>query len=635
MQKTTADLNIKIESPLTLGMYHDKNGFRFATSLPKNNTCGIYLWKIEDIKRQNYKISLHEAVQISFTDTIRTGNVYAGSVDKFTVNEYAYCFYTDDILLSDDYGRGFLKPVICEVEHKKESVSILLAYIPETKFNWGKDIKPNISFSDSIIYGLHVKGYTKHDSSGVKNKGTFKGISEKIPYMKQLGITAVECMPVNEFITTEVPDEKDRIALYSYQEKIPNQKKNPTKLNYWGFKQGYYFSPKLSYSSSENVQVEFKSMVKKLHQNNLEIILQFYFPKGYSASIILDVLKFWVLEYHVDGFRLIGDGVPKEIIANEGIFSDTKIIFDQYHDLYENKYKSNEHLAMVDTSFTIQIRKYLKGDEDTVQEFVNHMYQRGKEINFINCVSDYQGFTLFDLVSYDRKHNEKNEENNKDGTDYNYSWNCGEEGVTKKRKVISLRKRQMKNALLMLFLAQGTPYIKAGDEFAFSQQGNNNPYCQDNEITWINWNDYKKNRKQVHFVKNLISIRKSHPILHLNKDLRVMDYLGCGYPDVSFHGEEAWRPILDHVSRQVGILYCGKYAKINKKEDQFIYIVYNMHWDEHEFAKPRLPKNKSWSKIIDTFDPNQTKKIENSNKLEKEKIKVSARSIQIYISEDI
>lgn len=635
MQKTTDGFEIKKESPLTLGMYHEKKGFRFATCMRKNNKCGIYLWKKEDIKKQDYKISLKESIQIAFPNTIRTGNIYAGSITNISIADYAYCFYVDDNLLADDYGRGFLRPVQCVVEDKKESVSILLAYVPDANFDWGNEKKPFTSFSESIIYGLHVRGYTKNETSKVKNKGTFCGITEKISYMKQLGITAIECMPVNEFITTEVPDEKDRVALYSYQEKIPNRKKDPTKINYWGFKKGYYFAPKLSYSSSENTQLEFKQMVKKLHLNNLEVILQFYFPLGYSASTILDILKFWILEYHVDGFRLIGDGIPKETIASDGFFSDTKIIFDQFHDVYENKYQSNEHIAVTDTNFMMNVRKYLKGDEDTVQEFVDHMYQKGKDVNVINFITDYQGFSLADLVSYDRKHNEKNEENNKDGTDYNYSWNCGEEGPTKKRKVIALRNKQMKNAFLMLLLAQGTPYIKAGDEFAFSQQGNNNPYCQDNEVTWIDWNDYKRNRKQISFVKDIISIRKSHPILHLNKDLRVMDYLGCGYPDVSFHGNEAWRPVLDHVSRQVGILYCGKYAKIYNKEDQFIYIVYNMHWDVHEFAQPHLPKNKIWTKVIDTSELNQIKETVVSDTSKKNKIEVKSRSIHIYISEDI
>lgn len=626
---------IKKTSPLQLGVFHEKKGFRFAVHLSTNDLCGMYLWKKEDVWKNEFVVSIKDALRISFDSSIQTGSIYAGIISNFPIDEYAYCFFIGDKLVIDDYARGFLKQVTCNIEHKKECITVLLAYTPNLKFNWANDRKPQIPFSESVIYGLHVKGYTKHTSSNVKHKGTYQGLTEKITYLKQLGITAIECMPVNEFITEEIPNEKDRIALYTYQEKIPNRRNEQTKVNYWGFKKGYYFAPKLSYANTELVQNEFKNMVKKFHKNGLEVLLQFYFPEGIRANVILDVLRFWVMEYHIDGFRIIGSDIPKTLIAGDGILADTKLIFDQYNDDFKDSQPNNEWIAITNSGYMNHVRKYLKGDEHTAQDFVNHMYQKGKKHQTINFITDYQGFSLADLVSYDRKHNEANEENNKDGTDYNFSWNCGEEGSTKKRKILALRKKQMSNALVMLLLAQGTPYIKAGDEFANTQQGNNNPYCQDNEITWIDWKNYKRNRKQVQFVKELIAMRKNHPILHVNKNLRVMDYLGCGYPDVSFHGQEAWRPILDHVSRQVGILYCGKYAHVNDREDEFIYIVYNMHWYPHEFAIPRLPKNKVWKQVIDTNGSNGKKEEFAKVSPLNEKTEVNARSIQIYVSEEI
>jgi glycogen operon protein len=634
-QSKSKEFDIKKITPLQFGVFREKKGFRFTTYLSEDNLCGMYLWKKQYVIEKKYLISLNDAIKIPFDVSIRTGAVYAGVLSDFPIDEYAYCFFVDDKLIVDEYARGLLNPVMCNIEKKQEAISILLAYTTNYKFNWGQDLHPQKLLSESIIYGLHVKGYTKHVSSNVKHKGTYQGLTEKISYIKQLGITTIECMPVNEFITEETPNEKDRIALYTYREKIPSHGKKQTKINYWGFKEGCYFAPKASYASTESVQYEFKNMVKKIHQNDLEIILQFYFPEDVRASLIIDALRFWVMEYHVDGFRIIGSNLPKKLISEDGILARTKIIFDQYqNDLIIDK-PSNKNIAITNSGYTDHVRKYLKGDEYTAQDFVNHMYQRGKDYQRINFITDYQGFSLADLVSYDRKHNEANEENNKDGTDYNFSWNCGEEGPTKKRKIQALRKKQMSNALIMLLLAQGTPYIKAGDEFANTQKGNNNPYCQDNEITWINWNLYKRNRKQVQFVKELITLRKEHPILHVNKNLRVMDYLGCGYPDVSFHGQEAWRPILDHVSRQVGILYCGKYARVNDSEDEFIYIVYNMHWYPHEFAIPRLPKGKIWKQVINTNSLGGKK--EESEKCVSigENTEVYARSIQIYISEEI
>ncbi|MBD5106223.1 MAG: alpha-amylase, partial [Lachnospiraceae bacterium] len=198
-------------------------------------------------------------------------------------------------------------------------------------------------------------------------------------------------------------------------------------------------------------------------------------------------------------------------------------------------------------------------------------------------------------VSYDKKHNEENGENNKDGSDYNYSWNCGVEGKSRKKQVLELRKKQIRNAWLMLFLAQGTPMILSGDEFLNSGEGNNNPYCQDNRINWLNWKQAETNKEMVEFVKFLIQTRKNHPILHKEEQFRIMDYISCGYPDLSYHGNMAWYPQFENYNRHLGIMLCGKYAKVKKRrDDDFFYVAYNMHWTEHEFALPKLPSGFKW-----------------------------------------
>lgn len=216
-------------------------------------------------------------------------------------------------------------------------------------------------------------------------------------------------------------------------------------------------------------------------------------------------------------------------------------------------------------------------------------------------MANTNGFTMMDMVSYDTKHNEKNGENNQDGNSYNFSWNCGVEGPTKRKKVLELRKKQLYNAFLMLFLSQGTPLLLAGDEFGNSQGGNNNAYCQDNEVSWLNWNLLKTNRDLFEFVKAVIAFRKAHPVFHMKKEPMVMDYLSCGHPDVSYHGVKAWRPEFENFRRQIGIMYCGSYGtKADGSQDDSFYVVYNMHWEPHEFDLPNPPRGQSWHLAFNT-----------------------------------
>ena len=222
--------------------------------------------------------------------------------------------------------------------------------------------------------------------------------------------------------------------------------------------------------------------------------------------------------------------------------------------------------------------------------------------SFVRYLSNHNGFRLYDAVSYDVKHNEDNGEDNRDGTDYNYSWNCGVEGPTTRRKVMALRKRQLKNAWIFAILNQGIPLIYGGDEFGQTQKGNNNAYCQDNEISWLDWRRLRKNKWLYTFVQTLLAFRKSHPMLHCEKPLRMMDYLSCGYPDFSIHGQLPWKPDMRPASRYIGHMYCGRYAHFNGAEDDFIYIAYNMHWEAAKVHLPVLPKGLVWVCEIDTAD---------------------------------
>ena len=248
----------------------------------------------------------------------------------------------------------------------------------------------------------------------------------------------------------------------------------------------------------------------------------------------------------------------------------------------------------------MDMRRFLKGDEGMLSALSYHIRHNPDHMGVINYMANVNGFTMMDMVSYNEKHNEDNGEDNQDGSDQNQSWNCGAEGPVRKKKVLSLRLRQLKNALLLLFLSQGTPLLLSGDEFGQTKQGNNNSYCQDNEISWLNWGLIRRNKDLFAFVKQVISFRKSHDLFHMVKEPRLMDYRGLGLPDLSYHGEKAWQPEFDRCSRQFGAFYCGDYSEDTEKTS--FYTAYNMHWEPHEFALPNLPKGRAWQMVFNTAE---------------------------------
>ena len=250
-----------------------------------------------------------------------------------------------------------------------------------------------------------------------------------------------------------------------------------------------------------------------------------------------------------------------------------------------------------------------------------------------NSITAQTGFTLWDLVSYDGKHNEENGERNQDGPDYNYSWNCGAEGPSRKKNIIRLRKNQVKNAYMLLLTAQGTPCLLAGDEFYNSQKGNNNAYCQDNQVGWIDWKALKKNESLFQFVKNAIAFRKEHPILHVAGEMYGVDYQTRGLPDVSLHGERAWYMNSENTSRLLGIMYCGAYAhRADGSEDASIYVAYNFHWEDRIFALPNLAGYRKWKKVIDTSAVKENGFLEQEQETYSKKLKVTPRTIVVLMA---
>lgn len=581
-------------SPFPLGAERMADGIRFSF-ITGEEECGVLLYDRAKGK---------QIAKVPFLKQDRMGNVHYKYLPDIDAAKVSYLFYAGDKIIPDAYARCFSGR---KAYGRRQEAAELKACLVTDLFDWENDTYPHIPYEDAICYCMHVRGFTKHISSDAAHRGTFPGIVEKIPYLKELGITTIELQPAYEFLEVEaeadIPSEFPAKSVEQTVEQtgVANGPGENLRLNYWGYKKGFYYAPKAGYAAGNDAVREFKEMVKALHKNGLEVVMQFYFPKT-AAVGISEILRFWVREYHVDGFHLMGEDLPITMTVKDAALADTKIWYYDFD--VSNIYEGGEppeirRLAEYQDDFLYDMRRFLKGDDNMLDRALYHMRSNPENIGRLNYLTNYYGFTLMDLVSYSRKHNEENKEANRDGIDQNESWNCGTEGNCRRKKVVSLRIRQIKNALSMLFLSQATPLIFMGDEFGNSQQGNNNPYCQDNEITWLNWRDREKNNEIFDYAAALIRFRKEHPILHCRRELRIMDYLSCGYPDLSYHGEVPWRPVTDRSTCHIGLMYCGQYAKTAQdKADDFIYIVFNMHWEAHEFAMPKLPKGMVWQHVL-------------------------------------
>lgn len=613
--------------PYPLGAYPEDGAIRFSFATSKKD-CGVIVYDRKSGKRVH---------KIPFRQEDRMGNVYCRYLELDPEN-IGYQFYESENIMPDLHAKGFLgRPAYGKVRKNQNRIAVFL----KDNFDWEQDAHPMLPYQESICYCLHVRGFTMHTSSRVAHRGTFAGLIEKLDYLQEIGITTVELQPVCEF--DEVPAEGstqtsgDRItaAVPATEEKdsvCPGYRV----LNYWGYQEGYYYAPKAAYAASDDPAEEFRQMVKEFHKRKMEVILQFYFPKGMDAAEIGNILRFWVLTYHVDGFHLMGEGVPAQMLAKDPALADTKLWYysfdtsDIYTQVQSPEYRN---LAEYRDDYLYTMRRFLKGDDNMLSGVLYEMRHIPSKMGRIHYLSNYYGFTLMDMVSYDHKHNEANGEGNRDGNDYNCSWNCGEEGISRKKKVLALRKKQLQNAFCMLMLTQSTPLIFMGDEFGNSELGNNNPYCQDNKVTWLNWQDMEKNREIFEFWKQMVTFRQKHPILHPEEELRIMDTLSCGYPDLSYHGQNAWRPQTESYNRHVGMMYCGKYAKnVSGKEDAFLYVAMNMHWEPQKLGFPKLPKGMEWKLVLATEKTQNTLTASDTEKQPKDQMigVIPPRSIVVY-----
>ena len=630
---------------------------------------------------------------LPFPDNYRIGFCYSMIVFGLDIEEFEYAYrldgpYDEKKGLRFDRTKILLDPYARAVTgqshwgHKNNPQHGYRARVVHSNFDWGQQRHTSIPMEDLIIYELHVRGYTKDASSGVKHPGTFDGLKEKIPYLKGLGVNAVELMPVFEF--DEMRDARliDENLL----------------LDFWGYNPVSFFAPNTSYSSSKEYNregMELKSLIKELHDQNMEVILDVVFNhtaegnefgpsfsfKGFDNQIyymltpdghyynfsgcgntlncnhpvvqnmILDCLRYWVIEYRVDGFRfdlasILGrneDGTPLHqppllrSLAFDSILGNVKLIAEAWDagGLYQvGSFPSWKRWAEWNGRYRDDMRRFLKGDDFLSQAAARRitgspdLYDpvfrgRNASVNFLTC---HDGFTLYDLYSYNEKHNEANGWGNTDGADDNNSWNCGVEGDTTDPSVLALRRKMMMNACAVLMCSRGTPMFLAGDEFADTRYGNNNPYCQDNLISWLDWSLLEKNRALYEFFRYMIHFRKAHACIR--KDLEP-SYLG--FPSMSLHGLTPWKPDLPESSHTACVLFSG-YDDTLHKED-LVFLALNTHWCSAALTLPQLPDGYTWKIAVNTGDKKQQTFTDSEIPAAGSSVLLGERSVIVFVGE--
>lgn len=450
-----------------------------------------------------------------------------------------------------------------------------------SKFKWKKDKFPQIPKEDMVIYKLHARGFSMGMRGDNSKRGTVGAIEYRLDDLKKLGITTLLFMPIYEFEEFLILDDNRE------------QKDPKTQINYWGYTIGSYFAPKASFLKNNDPD-ELKHLISKIHQKDMEIVLEFYFPQKINPYLIIDVLHYWRNEYHVDGFRLVGNAPAAHLLAQDPRLAGCKLFSEGFpKELVQDKERFGPELYSYDERFLYEVRKIMNHQRGNTYEFACQMRRQQKNQGFVNFVAENNGFTLWDVFSYENKHNELNGQDNRDGNNYNYSMNCGQEGLSRKRPVLDFRKRQIKNALAVLFFAQGIPMLWMGDECGNTQEGNNNAYCQDNEIGWKDWKNNLANRQIVEYVRQLAKLRKNYSMLRSPEPYQMMDYKNLGSPDLSYHSDGGWKIDFDMNRSFIGMFYAGEY--VHSKES--IYIAYNFQYSTQKFA---LPANMEWKLLLDT-----------------------------------
>lgn len=623
------------------------NGVSFTINSHGATRCTLLLFKPQAPKPY---------ARIPFPDSYRIGDTYSMLVFDIKPDEFEYAFsfdgpyepakgllFNEENVLLDPYSRAVTGQRKWGEKPEGGKDFEYRARVVKSNFDWGNIKQLEQPFEDLVIYETHVRGYTKDKSSGVSAPGTFAGLKDKIPYLKDLGINAVELMPIFEFDEMESARVVDGVQLY----------------NYWGYNTVSFFAPNTSYAFNEEHNHEgdeLKSLIKALKENGIEVILDVVFNhtaegnemgpcfsfKGIDnnvyymltpdahyynfsgcgnvmncnhpvvRSFIIDCLRHWAIEYRVDGFRfdlasILGrdqNGAPManppilESLAFDPVLGKMKLIAEAWDagGLYQvGSFPSWNRWAEWNGRYRDDMRSFLKGDDGMAGNAITRITgsrdlyspeSRGHKasVNFMTC---HDGFTLYDLYSYNEKHNEKNGWNNTDGENNGHSWNCGAEGETDDPNVNGLRRRLIKNAFAALLCSRGPAMFFAGDEFCNTQFGNNNAYCQDNIISWLDWSRLEKFKEIHDFVRHMIQFRKEHPILR-----KMTKPSSCQFPEISVHNGTPFNASTDYKTKLIGIMYAGRNEE--DTEDDIVFYCMNAYWEPLVMQLPVLPNGKHW-----------------------------------------
>lgn len=623
------------------------NGVSFTINSHGATRCTLLLFKPQAPKPY---------ARIPFPDSYRIGDTYSMLVFDIKPDEFEYAFsfdgpyepakgllFNEENVLLDPYSRAVTGQRKWGEKPEGGKDFEYRARVVKSNFDWGNIKQLEQPFEDLVIYETHVRGYTKDKSSGVSAPGTFAGLKDKIPYLKDLGINAVELMPIFEFDEMESARVVDGVQLY----------------NYWGYNTVSFFAPNTSYAFNEEHNHEgdeLKSLIKALKENGIEVILDVVFNhtaegnemgpcfsfKGIDnnvyymltpdahyynfsgcgnvmncnhpvvRSFIIDCLRHWAIEYRVDGFRfdlasILGrdqNGAPManppilESLAFDPVLGKMKLIAEAWDagGLYQvGSFPSWNRWAEWNGRYRDDMRSFLKGDDGMAGNAITRIIgsrdlyspeSRGHKasVNFMTC---HDGFTLYDLYSYNEKHNEKNGWNNTDGDNNGHSWNCGAEGETDDPNVNGLRRRLIKNAFAALLCSRGPAMFFAGDEFCNTQFGNNNAYCQDNIISWLDWSRLEKFKEIHDFVRHMIQFRKEHPILR-----KMTKPSSCQFPEISVHNGTPFNASTDYKTKLIGIMYAGRNEE--DTEDDIVFYCMNAYWEPLVMQLPVLPNGKHW-----------------------------------------
>ena len=623
------------------------NGVSFTINSHGATRCTLLLFKPQAPKPY---------ARILFPDSYRIGDTYSMLVFDIKPDEFEYAFsfdgpyepakgllFNEENVLLDPYSRAVTGQRKWGEKPEGGKDFEYRARVVKSSFDWGNIKQLEQPFEDLVIYEIHVRGYTKDKSSGVSAPGTFAGLKDKIPYLKDLGINAVELMPIFEFDEMESARVVDGVQLY----------------NYWGYNTVSFFAPNTSYAFNEEHNHEgdeLKSLIKALKENGIEVILDVVFNhtaegnemgpcfsfKGIDnnvyymltpdahyynfsgcgnvmncnhpvvRSFIIDCLRHWAIEYRVDGFRfdlasILGrdqNGAPManppilESLAFDPVLGKMKLIAEAWDagGLYQvGSFPSWNRWAEWNGRYRDDMRSFLKGDDGMAGNAITRITgsrdlyspeSRGHKasVNFMTC---HDGFTLYDLYSYNEKHNEKNGWNNTDGDNNGHSWNCGAEGETDDPNVNGLRRRLIKNAFAALLCSRGPAMFFAGDEFCNTQFGNNNAYCQDNIISWLDWSRLEKFKEIHDFVRHMIQFRKEHPILR-----KMTKPSSCQFPEISVHNGTPFNASTDYKTKLIGIMYAGRNEE--DTEDDIVFYCMNAYWEPLVMQLPVLPNGKHW-----------------------------------------